>query len=185
MWQCTDEVANLHFYASNRHGDTEAKVTNCSFKAFLGNLLFFLMNANANKTSTWQTRAFIAGLPLLYAGAPVKARWGVAGLIEGLAIFPRVLRRAAAAIRAHLVLTHAAVLAGWRNLGALVDVLPAGLAWEEGRAVADVVGIEGTALTAVGTRIWGTRIGLLAVFTYGPKQEQNIWLLVILIQMSQ
>lgn len=43
-------------------------------------------------------------------------------------MFPRVLRGAAAAVRAHFVLTHAAVLAGRWNLGALIDVLPACLA---------------------------------------------------------
>lgn len=77
---------------------------------------------------TWQTGALVARLSLLYAGAPVVAWRGVTGLIEGLAVFPGVFHRAVAAIRAHLVLTHATVLARRGTLGALIDVLFAGLA---------------------------------------------------------
>ncbi len=66
---------------------------------------------------------------------------------------PSVLCMAVAAICAHLILTHATVLARRGTLGTLVDVLFAGLACEEGCAVADVVGIKGTTLTAIGTWI--------------------------------
>lgn len=64
---------------------------------------------------------------------------------------PRVLGRAAAPVRPHLVFTSSTIPAGRGILGALVDVLLARLAREERRAVTDEVGLKGTALTAVGT----------------------------------
>lgn len=54
-------------------------------------------------------------------------------------------------------------------LAALVDVLPAGGAVEAGRAAADVRGLEGQALAAVGTRVGGTRVGLLAHLPWGAR----------------
>ena len=54
-------------------------------------------------------------------------------------------------------------------LATLVDVLPAGGAVEAGRAAADVRGLEGQALAAVGTWVGGTRVGLLAHLPWGAR----------------
>lgn len=76
-----------------------------------------------------------------------------------------VLLRTAAVVRAHLVHTHATVKTGRGSLGALIDVLLAGLTVEGGWAGADVGGIEGRALAAVCTGIGSARVGKLAGFT--------------------
>lgn len=73
-----------------------------------------------------------------------------------------VLLRTATVVRAHLVHTHAAVQAGRGRLGALVDVLLAGLTVEGGRAGADVGGIEGRALAAVCAWVGSAWVGELA-----------------------
>lgn len=54
-----------------------------------------------------------------------------------------VLLRTAAMVRAHLIHTDTTVQTGRGGLGALVDVLLAGLSVEGRRAGADVDGIEG------------------------------------------
>lgn len=77
----------------------------------------------------------------------------VAGQVAALAVLARVLLRALATVAADVVDAHAAVLAGRRARIALVDVLFAGLSGEEGRAGTDVVGLNGGALAAVGTRV--------------------------------
>lgn len=76
-----------------------------------------------------------------------------------------VLLRALASVPTNLVDAHAAVLAGRRVHAAFVDVLCAGLPREEWRAGADEMGVDGTALAAVGTRVRGTGVGLFALFT--------------------
>ena len=73
-----------------------------------------------------------------------------------------VLLGAAAVVGAHLVHAHPPVAARGRGLGALVDVLLAGLAVEGGRAGADVVELEGGALAAVGAGVGGAGVGELA-----------------------
>lgn len=112
---------------------------------------------------TWHTGAFVAGLSLLDAGAPVVAGRRAAGQVAALAVPARVLLRTLARVPAELVDARAAVLAGRRV--ALVHVLLAGLSREERRAGADVDGLDGGALAAVGTRVRGTGVGLLAQFT--------------------
>lgn len=102
---------------------------------------------------TWHTGAFVAGLSPLDAGSSVMAGRRVAGQVAALAVLARVLQRAAALVAADLVDAHSAVLAGRLAHVALVDVLLAGLSGEEGRAGADVVGLDGGALAAVGTRV--------------------------------
>lgn len=76
-----------------------------------------------------------------------------AGQVAALAVLARVLGRALARVAPDLVDAQAAVLAGRRDGVALVDVLLAGLAREEGRAGADVVRLNGRAATTVGARV--------------------------------
>lgn len=89
----------------------------------------------------------------------------VAGQVAALAVLARVLLRALAAEAAELVDAGTAVPAGRRARVALVDVLFAGLPGEGRRAGADVLRVDGGALAAVGARVRGTRVGLLAQFT--------------------
>lgn len=102
---------------------------------------------------TWHTGAFIAGLSLLDACASVMAGRWVAGHVPALAVLARVLRRALASVAADVVDAQPAVPAGRRAGITLIDVLFAGLAGKEGRAGADVVGLDGGAQTTVGTRV--------------------------------
>lgn len=111
-----------------------------------------VMVANSS-CKTWHTGALVAGLSLLDAGASAMAGRRVAGQVAALAVLPRVLLRALAPVAADLVDARPAVLAGRLVHGALVDVLFAGLSGEEGRAGADVVGLDGGALAAVGARV--------------------------------
>lgn len=92
------------------------------------------------------------------------ARRGAAWHIGGLAVLAGVLLRAAAVVRAHLIHANAAVKTWRGRLGALVNVLLAGLAVEAGRAGADVGGIECRALATVCTWIGSTWVGNLAGF---------------------
>lgn len=92
---------------------------------------------------TWQAATVIRGVSLLHTGASVLARRGAAGHVRGLAVLPGVLVRTAAVVRADFVHTHAAVETGRGSLGALVDVLLAGLTVEGRRAGADVGGVKG------------------------------------------
>lgn len=112
----------------------------------------------------WQAAAVVGGVSLLDASASVLARRGAARHVGGLAVLPGVLLRTAAVIRAHLIHADAAVETGRGGLGTLVDVLLAGLPVEGRRAGADVGGIEGRALAAVGARIGSARVGELAGF---------------------
>lgn len=123
---------------------------------------------------TWQAAAVVDGVPLLDAGASVLARRGAARHVGGLAVLASVLLRAAAVVRAHLVHAHAAVEAGRGSLGALVDVLLAGLTVEGGRARADVGGIECRALAAVCARVGCARVGELAAFTLRTNQQERV-----------
>ena len=91
---------------------------------------------------------------------------GTAGQVAPLAVLPRVLPRALAPVAAHLVAAHPAVPARRGALGALVDVLPARLAGEGGRALADVVRVEGHAAAAVGAGAGGAGVRLLARFPW-------------------
>lgn len=92
---------------------------------------------------TWQAATVEKGVSLLDTGATVLARRGAAWRVGGLAVLAGVLLGAATVVRAHLVHAHAAVETGEGGLGALVDVLLAGLAVEGGRARADVGRVEG------------------------------------------
>jgi len=114
---------------------------------------------------TWEAAAVIDGVSLLHTGASALARRGAARHVGRLAVSAGVLLRTAAVVRAHLVHAQAAVVAGRGTLGALVDVLLAGLTVEGGRAGADVGGIEGRALAAVRAGIGRARVGELAGFT--------------------
>lgn len=93
------------------------------------------------------------------------ARRRAAGQVAALAVLARVLGRALARVAPNLVDAKATVAAGRRGGVALVDVLFAGLAREEGRAGADVVRLDGRAAAAVGAGVGGARVGLLAQFT--------------------
>lgn len=59
-------------------------------------------------------------------------------------------------------------------MGTLIDVLLAGLAIEEGGAGADVVGLEGGALPAVGTGVRGTGVCLLALLTRPARRTSTL-----------
>lgn len=113
----------------------------------------------------WQAAAIIGGVSLLDTGSSILAWRGAAWHVGGLTVLAGVLMRAAAVVRTHLIHTHAAVKTGRGSLGALVDILLAGLTVEGGWAGADVGGIEGRALAAVCARIGCTRVGELAAFT--------------------
>lgn len=102
---------------------------------------------------TWHTGALVAGVSLLDAGSSVVAGRRVAGQVAALAVFPHELRRTLTSEAAHLVDAHAAISAGRRVRFALVDVLFAGFSAEERRAGADVAGLNGGTLAAVGTRV--------------------------------
>lgn len=102
---------------------------------------------------TWHAGTFIAGFSLLDACASILAGRRVAGQVAALAVLPRVLRWALAAVAADLVDAHTAVFAERRVCVALVNVLFAGLSREEGRAGAEEEGLNGGATPAVGTRI--------------------------------
>lgn len=110
--------------------------------------MFTSIQQNIN---TWQASALVGGLSFLYAGAPVVAGRGIAGHVEDLAMLASVLQQASAVVGAHLVDTSAAILADRGILGALVDILLAGLPVEGRRTVAQVMGLKGSAGTAVGT----------------------------------
>lgn len=75
-----------------------------------------------------------------------------------------VLLRTAAVVGPHLIHTDAAIEAGSGGLGALVDVLLAGLTMEGGWAGADVVGIKSRALAAVCARVGRAWVGMLTAF---------------------
>lgn len=123
---------------------------------------------------TWQAAAVVGGVSLLDAGASILAWRGAAWHVGGLAVLAGVLLRTAAVVRSHLVHTHAAVEAGGGGLGALIDVLLAGLTMESGRAGADVGGIEGRALAAICTWIGSTWVGKLACFALKTKQQKRV-----------
>lgn len=111
------------------------------------------------------------------AGASVVARRGAARHVWRLTVLPGVLRRAPAMIRAHFVDADAGVEARGGGLRALVDVLLAGLAVESRRAGADVGGVKGRALAAIGARIGSTRVGNLARFTWKIKPSNELFVL--------
>jgi len=77
----------------------------------------------------------------------------VAGHVAVLAVLPRVFLRTLAIVASELIDAQPAIPAGYRACVTLVDVLFAGLSGEEGRAAADVVGLDGVAFAAVGTRV--------------------------------
>ena len=129
----------------------------------------YIFISNKYDVPTWHTGAFIAGFSLLDACASVMAGRRVAGHVPALAVLAHVLRRALASVAANVVDAEPTVPAGRRTGITLVDVLFAGLAGEEGCAGADVVGLNGGAQTAVGTRVWGTGVSLLAQFTWGDR----------------
>ena len=128
---------------------------------------------------TWHAGALVAGVSLLDAGAPAVARRRVAGHVAALAVHARILRGTLAAEGAHLVDAHTPVQAGRRALGALVDVLLAGLAGEELRAGADVVGLKGGALPSVRAGVGGAGVRLLALFTWRWRKRGQETLLVL------
>ena len=97
---------------------------------------------------------------------------GAAGQVGGLAVRAGELLGAAAVEGAHLVDADAPVAAGRGRLGALVDVLLAGLPVEGGGAGADVVGVEGGALAPVGAGVGGAGVGQLAGLTWRPHQNE-------------
>lgn len=76
-----------------------------------------------------------------------------AGQVATLAVLAFVLGRALARVAPNLVDALATVLAGRWDGNALVDVLLAGLAREEGRAVADVVRLNGRAAATISARV--------------------------------
>lgn len=98
------------------------------------------------------------------------ARWRIAGQVATLAVLACVLHRALASVAPDIVYAHAVILAGRRAHIALVDILFAGLSWEEGRAGADVVGLVGRAVATIGTGVWGTGISLLAQLSWGNQE---------------
>lgn len=121
---------------------------------------------------TWQASALMGGVPRGAAGAPVLAGGGAAGHIGQLAVGTGVGGTAGTTVGADLVVAGATVAAEPRALAALVDVLLAGGAVETGWAAADVRGLEGQALAAVGTGVGGTRVSLLARLPWwarGPR----------------
>lgn len=130
-----------------------------------------VLGADQRRFFTRHAGALVAGVPLLDAGPPVVAGGGAAGQVAALAVLARELGRALAPVAPHLVDAQAAVAAGRRAGVALVDVLLAGLAREEGRAAAHVVGLDGGAAAAVGARVGGARVGLLAEFTCRRGEE--------------
>lgn len=102
---------------------------------------------------TWHTRAFVAGLALLDAGASILTGRRAAGQVAVLAVLADVLRRALASVATDRVDAKPAVLAGRWVCVAFVHILFAGLSGEEGRAATDVVRLNGRALAIVGTRV--------------------------------
>lgn len=118
-----------------------------------------------SEVPTWHTGAFIVGVTLLDAGASILARRRAAGQVAFLAVLAGVLGRAAAVVAADHVDARAAVLARWEVGVALVDVLLAGLAREEGRAGADVVRLDGRAAAVVGAGVGRAGVGVLALVT--------------------
>lgn len=111
---------------------------------------------------TWQAGALVRGVPRGPAGAAVLAGGGAAGHVGQLAVRAGVAGAAGAPVGAQLVEAGAAVEAGPGALAALVHVLPAGGPVEAGRAAADVRGLEGQALAAVGAGVGGAGVSLLA-----------------------
>lgn len=114
---------------------------------------------------TRHARALVAGVSLLDTRSSIVTRRWAAGQVAALAVLACVLGRALARVAPDLVDAQAAVPAWQRDGVALVDVLFAGLAREEGRAGADVVRLNGGAAATVGAWVRGARVGLLAQFT--------------------
>lgn len=108
------------------------------------------------------------------------AWWRIAGQVPTLAVLACVLYRALASVAPDIVDAHAVILAGWWAHIALIDILFAGLSWEEGRAGADVVGLDGRAVATIGTGIGGTGISLLAQFSWGHR-EMMVWFMLCLL----
>lgn len=112
------------------------------------------------------------------------ARWGIAGQVPTLAVLACVLDRALASVAPDIVDAHSVILARWRTHFALVDVLLAGLSWEEGRAGADVVGLYCRAVATIGAGIRGTGISLLAQFSWTHKSMMVWFTLCLLLPVS-
>lgn len=126
---------------------------------------------------TWQAGALVGGVARGPAGAPVLAGGGAARHVGQLAVRAGVGGAAGAAVGADLVEAGAPVAAGRGVQAALVHVLPAGGAVEAGRAAADVGGLEGQALAAVGTGVGGAGVSLLACLPWWERRVRGaLWL---------